>query len=79
MTDYTVVIQQGRPYRVPTVHAKKFVKKNQLVTEVMSLKGAKSQTLTIAEQADIDRRISELVGKIIRLNRRIPPCAIPVT
>ena len=79
MTQYTVVMQHGRPYRVPVEHAKKFIKKNELVTRAIGLKAViNDPTVNIAEKTVAQRELSEIMSKVIRLNRRIPPCAIPL-
>lgn len=79
MTQYTIVIQHGRPYRVPVEHARKFIKKNELVTQAMGLKSLiKDEKTSWADKADAERELSNIMGKIIRINRQIPPCAIPM-
>lgn len=77
MTQYVIVMQHGRPFRVPAEHAKKFIKKNELVTQAMGLKAVLSDpNASVADRHQATRQLDEIMGKIIRLNRRIPPCAI---
>lgn len=79
MTQYTIVIQHGRPYRVPVEHARKFIRKNELVAQAMGLKDIIADPqLSWADKAVAQRELSTIMGKIIRINRRIPPCAIPM-
>lgn len=79
MTQYTVVMQHGRPYRVPVEHARKFIRKQELVAQAMGLKDMlKNANISNADKYDAERQLSEIMGKIIRINRRIPPCAIPL-
>jgi len=76
---YVRVVLSGRPFQVPSEHASKFLKKDQLVQEAMIAKDElKDETLPRLHRAVIEERVSKLVGKIIRLNRRIPPCAFPL-
>lgn len=79
MTQYTIVMQSGRPYRVPSEYAKKFIKKNELVTQAMSLKSMlKDSTLNIVDREQLSQQLNKIMGKIVQLNRKIPPCAIPI-
>lgn len=79
MTQYTIVMQNGRPYRVPVEHARKFVRKNELVSQAMGLKAIISDSKSSTyDRAVAEQELRDIMGKIIRLNRRIPPCAIPV-
>lgn len=79
MTQYTIVMQHGRPYRVPAEHARKFVRKDELVTQAMGLKAVIADTKTSwADKVIAERELSEIMSKIIRINRKIPPCAVPM-
>lgn len=80
MTQYTIVMQNGRPYRVPVEHARKFIKKNELVAQAMGLKSVLSDSeVTLADKHIVTQQLNEIMGKIIRINRLIPPCAIPLS
>lgn len=73
------VMLSGRPFQVPAEHFDKFMKKERLVDEAMNLKfSLRDETLPRLHRAVLEERLSKLVGKIIRLNRRIPPCAYPL-
>ena len=65
-----------RPFQVPAEHAKKFIKKEQLVREAVSLRMLLNSDANLGgHRATLQDRLIQLSGKIIRLNRRIPPCA----
>jgi hypothetical protein len=73
---FVKVMLNDRPFQVPAEHAKKFIKKEQLVREAVSLQMLlKSGADLGGHRATLQDRLSQLSGKIIRLNRRIPPCA----
>jgi hypothetical protein len=73
------VVLSGRPFQVPAEHAKSFLKKDKLVYEATVAKMAlKDETLPRLHRSVIEGRLTKLMGKIIRLNRRIPPCAFPL-
>ena len=73
---FVKVMLNDRPFQVPAEHAKKFIKKDQLVREAVSLQMLlKSDGDLGGHRLTLQDRLRELSGKIIRLNRRIPPCA----
>ena len=73
------VVLSGRPFQVPAEHAKSFLKKDQLVYEATIAKAAlKDETLPRLHRSVIEERLTKLMGKIIRLNRRLPSLAFPL-
>jgi len=73
---FVKVMLNDRPFQVPSEHAKKFIKKEILVREAVSIQMLlRSGAELGGHRATLQDRLSQLSGKIIRLNRRIPPCA----
>lgn len=81
-TNRTYIVLGGELATVPTEHAEKFQKREMLVTRaaelskmVKFLEPAERGTsdATLRDTASLELR--DIMGKIIRLNRRIPACA----
>lgn len=73
------VVLSGRPFQVPAEHAKGFLNKDKLVYEATIAKVAlKDETLPRLHRAVIEERLIKLMGKIIRLNRKLPSVAFPL-
>lgn len=73
------VVLSGRPFQVPAEHAKSFLTKDKLVYEATIAKAAlKDETLPRLHRAVIEERLTKLMGKIIRLNRKLPSLAFPL-
>ena len=76
---FVLVVLSGRPFQVTAEHAKSFLKKDKLVYEVTIAKAAlKDETLPRLHRAVIEERLTKLMGKIIRLNRKLPSLAFPL-
>lgn len=71
----TYMIVGGNLALVPVEHAEKIAKKEMLVARAIALRDVIDRTdigSTMRDAASVEHK--DLMGKIIRLNRRIPPC-----
>lgn len=76
MTEFTIVMQCGRPFQVPSEHADKFIQKNGLVEQASALeKFIKSEDVSAENKFLAERELRNVMSKIIKLNRKIPRCA----
>lgn len=76
---YVRVVLSGRPFQVPVEHSKSFLTKDKFVYEATIAKAAlKDETLPRLHRAVIEERLTKLMGKIIRLNRKLPSLAFPL-
>lgn len=65
----------GEQMLFPKQHAKKVIRKNELVNKAYKLQQILKVGLCSFELTqDFERELKETMGKIIRLNRQIPPC-----
>ena len=67
------MIVSGRRALVPMLHHAKIVKKQQLVEKARQLQRGLESTTGIGNDI-IQEELEKTMGKIIRLNRRIPAC-----
>lgn len=76
---FVPVVLSGRSFQVPAEHAKSFLKKDQLVSEATNLKFClRDENLPHLHKAVLEERLTKLMGKIIRLNRKLPALAFPL-
>lgn len=73
MQNYVQMTVGGRQAMVPAEHAKKVQKKQILVAYAMRLQKCMAADAGVG-RAIWQKEIEKTMGKIIRLNRRIPPC-----
>ena len=73
MQNYVQMTVGGRQAMVPAEHAKKVQKKQELVAQAMRLKTG-MEACTGVGHAILQEQLMEIMGKIVRLGRRIPPC-----
>jgi len=73
MQNYVQMTVGGRQAMVPVEHAKKVQKKQDLVAYAMRLQKCMDRNDGVG-RASWQQEIEKTMGKIIRLNRRIPPC-----
>ena len=68
------MIVGGQLAKVPTEHVEKIQKKEMLAHRAMELKTIVqyAENQVMADVAGLE--LKEIMGKIVRLNRRIPPC-----
>ena len=67
------MIVSGRPALVPVAHHAKIAKKETLIAKARQLQRGLNATTGIGNDI-IREELEKTMGKIIRLNRRIPAC-----
>ena len=71
--DHVQMTVSGKQAMVPVEHAKKVQKKQDLVAQAMRLQTGMAACTGVGH-AILQEQLMEIMGKIIRLSRRIPPC-----
>ena len=71
--DHVQMTVSGKQAMVPVEHAKKVQKKQDLVAQAMRLKTGMAACTGVGH-AILQEQLMEIMGKIVRLSRRIPPC-----
>ena len=71
--DHVQMTVSGKQAMVPVEHAKKVQKKQDLLAQAMRLQTGMAACTGVGH-AILQEQLMEIMGKIVRLSRRIPPC-----